>query len=66
LLAIAEGGVGDKELFRWAHGHMAVVEGYLGHLGIVVEEAIELRLLNILKGVFILGLFKSAALFTEL
>jgi hypothetical protein len=43
-----------------------MVERDLGHLIIVVQKAIEMRLGHILQAILVLGLLKGVALFVEL
>ena len=66
LLAVAECGVGYPYLVGHLHGHHAVVERDLGYALVIVQLAVQVRLLYVLQLIFIIGLHKQIELFVEL
>ena len=53
LLTVAEGGVRDPDVLRHAHRHPAMVEGNARHRVVGIDIAVQVRIGNVLEGIFI-------------
>ena len=62
LLTVAEGRVGDPDVFGHLHRYETVVEGDLRHGLIVVQTAVEVRGRAFLQGIAVRGLFDEVGL----